>query len=250
MFATRYWLIAAAVALVLGGCGLHDYQKRMAYEQDRLKYEEKENELLGPPVSFAQRQEVKRPEKVDKTGDKKKKKKSSDDEGPSTPKLFLRLPATIKPQPGREVWAEALLFRFPALRPRDPGLQEVCIAQGPNDKKFRPAVLKEVHQKYDTPEFKLKQARMEPAPLGGPTLRFDTYTTTDPRTTDNRDPLPHTYTVYFHTSRESVVAIVLRQAGKKELSDEGRSEEALKYSLATLALGPDMAGAKKRYRGP
>ncbi|HZU34721.1 MAG TPA: hypothetical protein VFA18_02360 [Gemmataceae bacterium] len=253
MFARKYWILPAAVVLFLGGCGLQDYQSRMAFEQERVKYEERENQLLGPPIRFADRQEVKHPEKEPpKTETPKKKKKHDKDEGPLTPKLFLRLPANIKTL-GHEVAPEAQLFRFPATHPNAAGLQEVCVGEGyADDKKFIPAVKHEASQIWGTGEFKLRQSRTEQTPLEGPMLQFERYEATADATVINaagqeEHPFRYKYTLYLHKSRDMVVAIVLRQASAKGATDS-QTEEAITYSLRTLAVGPDMAAAKKRYR--
>ena len=228
----------------------------MAYEQERVAYEEKENDLLGPPISFRERQPIQHAAQPEpKTGPKKKKKKGDkDDSGPVTPKLFLRLPANIKPQ-GHEMQPGAILFRFPATHPNALGLEEVCVGEGSSEEKnFLTAVKNEVRAMYGTSEFKLRQSRTEEDTLGGRTLRFDRYETTGegPPVLDAsgqaQHPLRLRFTIYFYKFHGAVVAIVLRQASKIGQAEDSKGQEAIQFSLRTLALGPDIPAAKRRYR--
>src|SRR5579863_977847 len=140
MFARKSWIFAL-LSLAVVGCGLHDYEARMAYEQERLAYVAEENKLLGPPVSFLPRVVVKHAETIPKSDEKKKKKQR--DEPLPTPYLFLRLPKGINAL-GKELAPEALLFAFRAEKQEKadnpPALQAVYIAQASEEKDFEKRV--------------------------------------------------------------------------------------------------------------
>jgi len=245
MFARTWWTLPLLPVLI-AGCGLQDYQKRMAFEQERMQHLDKENELLGAPVSFATRAEVApqtdvRPPK-DKSGSDMKRKKKRDEPVP-TPRIFLRLPKGMQ-RVGHEVQPGSYLFRFPASKRADqPGLQEVLIGGGPGDPLALRATLKEVLRIYDlsqlmpsTEEDKLSRDRIP--------IHYMTYTARD-----DRGPLGLRYTAYVHQTRNYQVIIVLRQA--REPHGEGgsgaNSATAIDYSLSTLALGSAASAARALY---
>lgn len=237
MLSRKNWILSSALAVVLSGCGLRDYEKRMAYEQERLAYIEKENELLGPPVSFAARKPVTHPEKSDKKLDKKKKQ---EDQPAPTPNLFLRLPKELK-STGKEIAPESLVFAFSAVKGQPTGtIQVAYVAQGSHEA-FTKRVQTELRTapNISAPEFKSGPQRTETL-LQGPPLVFETFVASD---ADRK------FTMFVYSGPGDKTAIVLGQAQVKD-SAAPANEDEVAYCLRSLAVGGRVAAARQAYHAP
>jgi hypothetical protein len=242
MFARKNWIVAAVLTLTLGGCGLHDYEARMGYEQDRLAYVAVENKLLGGPIVFIPRTVVKHPETTQKSDDKKKKKHS--DEPLPTPILFLRLPKGIKTV-GKEIAPESLLFAFAEKADEsEPSsdVQAVYIAQTTEDKDFEKRVKDELTKtpEISAPEFKRGAERTVKA-FGGYSLVYHTFVA---KKNDVK------FTIYLNSDRGIKTAIVLRQAKTDVSGSQAKDDDPVSYCLQSLAVGTRMAVALQSYHGP
>lgn len=239
MFSRKTWIFSIGVAVTISGCGLRDYEERMAYEQKRVQYIEKENELLGPPVSFAPRKPVKHPETADNKGDKKKK---HTDQPPPTPNLFLRLPKVIESK-GKEIAPESLVFQFRFVPPKYGKKQTApvaFIAQG-SQESFAKRVQTELRTAPDisAPEFKRGPERAETL-LDGSKMVFETFVARDG---DQK------FTMFLYTGPGDHVAIIFGPA-KSPDPEIQVTDDAVSYCLRSLAVGPRIAVARQGYHAP
>lgn len=234
----RIWI--AFVLLVVSGCGLSSYEKKMIEEQQRIKNQDDENRLLGKAVVFPQRN----PEKPG-------------DPPPIPPLLYFRPPraidsnareqipgllyllplagATTQPGPGAST-APAPAGNPPAKE--DIGLQAIFL--GYAVKKPREEFMREVSKGFggDLELANLKQTPIQPHGQREQLMYYFV-------------PLrvaTAVYLFYFYSKGDYQAAVILQVENGKE--DRCRASDAVRFSLQSLAIGPDSQQVRGRGGNP
>jgi hypothetical protein len=198
-------LFFAAGLLLSAGCGLQDYEAKMAFAQEHIEYLDKENQVL-------EGKQVLLPVKKDASGKVRK------DSVPGT-SVFFRPPKGIRTNPET---GEGLLATYPAQGKNVP-FQDVLIAVVQNMKfdTFKEQVLSELQ--LSSPQ---KSSRTIPLP-GGKQLHFDSYT---------EDQNGLTTRAYFYNGTPPfLAALVFRSPSSGKANTNVQS--TIDLSLGTLLLG-------------
>lgn len=214
-----FWLLAAALGLA-GGCNLADYEAKIKLEQERLKYLDDEASFLGEPIKLP--------------SPPKGEEKSS-----VLPReIFFRPPKGIgdKPADPRSAGTPAWLHKFPSFNQRSAVHNVyVAVSKTMSEPDFQKQVLNyfRVSSSLTRKSFTNAAARR--------TLQFSTATVSEA----NKQLVTE---IYFHKDRNFNAAIVFEIA----LADSGRRDsaanQAVRFSLQSLALGPSAARQLEAFR--
>jgi hypothetical protein len=224
----RLWRrFSCLLVFLAAGCGLSDYTAQIASEKARVDYWEKETKLLGSkritmPVF---------PEKTDKD--------NKDNKAPDW-NLFLRLPQGVSESPTTiaQDKKEAQLFnsvlvQYPS-HSKSFGIQNVYLAVGNNLKDFD----KKVYEYFGTSP---GDEKVETTPRS-PTLIPGTGKTVSMEIAFKHKSFPppgqsqsSDYSFHFFERDKTQVAIVFQL--EKGKGQDQKTNEAIKYSLATLGVG-------------
>jgi hypothetical protein len=211
----RFLHLAAGILLICG-CGLSDYQEKMAAKQKVVDYWGEENQHLeGTPLKL--------PEK--KPDDKDKEALAPDE-------LFLRPPQGISSTPDDKALG-GFLYRYASAPNRDFQDMFVAVAKNENKEKFVNEVLAQIPGAGGAPREKLVGEK------AGRILRFDM----------RHEDLPDQTTpyVYFFYEAPYQVAIAFRPAAGAR---GPRVDTPIEYSLASLWVGPEAQSKHRFWRPP
>jgi hypothetical protein len=233
-------LFLAAALILPMGCGLSDYEAKLAAAQKYAERVDEENEHLGDPLELPP-----------------SKEQSSAMPGQTGLDIFFRPPKGIAATPEKTAPLGELLYRYPrkpAQQPRysnpafavpsgalenpDSPFVEVdfAVAQGGDWNDF----VQKIYQPFKAlqrPEQKSEAVKVTKEPRGRPRLEFQTLTFEDPQST---------YQVYFHQAHTTHVAIVYRVLREKAQTEVTKKE--IDLSLQSLAVGPEASTQRSRYR--
>jgi hypothetical protein len=196
------------------GCGLSEYEQRMASEQTRLAAIDQENKILGDQIDLPPRRPT----------------PATQPPPPPLPELFMRVPKAISSKADEEAFTGGVLYRFSKLASpketaqKDTGLLEIYLAVGLEKKgeEFR----KEVLQRFGTTQALRPDTRQ---PVGRSPLTFEACSFLDAR-------LPQSsYSVYLYPAGSNEVAIVFRAEATTAALPLVR--EQMDYTLKSFALG-------------
>jgi hypothetical protein len=231
-------LAAPLLLLAIGGCGLADYESKMERGQKLIEFIDKQNVYLGNPI------EPPPPEKAPAGPD-----------GTVVPKpkveLFLRLPKGIKTKTEPPTMGP-ILYRYPkeeitATRPSAkagpiqkglPEFQEALVAVSTERDRdqFWTAILSPYGVEPSTPTRETLQVP------GRPSLTFEKLSFS------TSSPPPSSYYFYVHQAQNVWVGIVFSM--KLEKATDPEVIAAMEASLRSLAVGPEAAQARTRFRPP
>jgi hypothetical protein len=202
------WLCPSFLALSLVGCGLADYEAKMAEEQARVRRIEEENKNLEDPVDI--------PSPPQKENDK----------DPRPPDFFFRPPKGI----GRTASEKQHLglFVFPKKGNAD-GIQEVYVGFSKGKKDFVNDLIKML------PGAK-KYLVTDKSPWGRDPIRFDTITIEDPKSTLILHTLP---------AADQLILIGFRLDPSANLA---QLAPRLDMSLESIGLGIEAGKLRKEFR--
>jgi hypothetical protein len=225
----------AAAALLLGGCGLSDYEAKLASEQKRVDRLDEENMLLGEPLDLPPQ----------------KSREATTPLGTPTLDVFFRPPRGINTKYDPTPLGE-LLYRYTRAAPRGGARRYSPGYVDPADNPFLEVDLavtpegnwKEFTDKVQQPFQGMAAAEPIPPlkePAGKKRLDFQSVAFNDAG-----NP-PATYLVFFHKGQHALVAIVYRVSQSKATDPE--VAKTIDVSLKTLAVGPEATQLRQRY-GP
>jgi hypothetical protein len=204
-------LLLAAVALVVAGCGLSEYERRMGEEEDRLQYFDLEVKNLDDALVLPPKKEGKKEI--------------------APPDVFIRAPKGIRSVAEDSMYA-GMLYRYARSGSATGSpFVEVLLAAAESKKNFRNDVLR-VFPGVDPTHGKRVT---KPSP-GRTPLQFDSWA--------SEDNLTLTY-FYFH-ERGSMQVVVVYRVDKARTG--GTTQTQIDMSLASLAVPPEAGRARAIYR--
>jgi hypothetical protein len=210
------FLLLAGGLVLCAGCGLQDYEKKLAEQQELLKYGEKEND-------FCELRPLKLPERVVPPG--------QEDTSLENAELFFRPPEGILPTADEKY--KGRLYVFPG-RPKG-GFKEMIIAAASDDRdKFVKEMLDELKfadKQKDKQEFTAIRANHP--------IRYDEY-----RLTTEKDPIRIYIVKGEHATLQFAVAFRPSAGWTSNL------EEKVRWSLASLRLGTAARLQHRSYKAP
>ncbi|MFL5242828.1 MAG: hypothetical protein ACJ8FY_12025 [Gemmataceae bacterium] len=203
-------LLAATLGLLLSGCGLADYEAKMAEEQARIQRVEEENNNLDEPVVIP-------PPKKEADKDSK------------IPDLFFRPPKGIGHTAQKDLYG-GLLYVYPRTGSAE-GIQDAYIGFSKGRKDFLKDVLKVFPSNPPA-----KKSVTERTPPGRNLLHFETITIEDTSSTVILHTLPYD---------DQLLLVGFRVDRKAE---SNQTAKRMDMSLESLGLGPDAAKLRRQYK--
>jgi hypothetical protein len=203
-------LAPAVLGLLLTGCGLADYENKMAEEQARIQRIEEENKNLDEPV------EIPPPKK-------------ENDKEPKIPEFFFRPPKGIGRTASKDLYG-GLLFVYPRVGNAE-GTKEVYVGFSKGRKDFLKDVLKIFPSNPPA-----KKSLTERTPPGRNPLRFETITVEDVGSTVILHTLPYD---------DQLLLVGFRVDHKAESSQLSKRME---MSLESIGVGFEAGKMRRQYR--
>jgi hypothetical protein len=199
-----------ALIVALSGCGLADYEAKMAEEQARVRRIEDENKNLEEPLEIP-------PPKTEKEKEAK------------LPDFFFRPPKGISRAANKDLYG-GMLWVYPRISASD-GVQDVYIGFSKGKKDYVKDILKKLPS--ITPP---KNSVTDVTPWGGEPVRFETVTLEDPTSFLILHILP---------TPDQLVLIGFRLDRK---TDPSQLSQRLAMSLESLGVGMEAGKLRKEFR--
>jgi hypothetical protein len=199
-----------ALVFAMSGCGLADYEAKMAEEQARVRHIEDENKNLENPLEIP-------PPKTDK------------EKEANLPDFFFRPPKGIAKTANKDLYG-GLLWVYPRTGASD-GVQDVYIGFSKGKKDYVKDVLKKLPSST-TP----KNSTTEVTPWGREPVHFDTVTVDDPNSS---------LVLHILQTTDQQILIGFRLDRK---TDSSQLSQRLAMSLESIGVGVDAGKLRKEFR--
>jgi len=199
-----------ALIVALSGCGLADYEAKMAEEQARVRRIENENKNLEDPLDIP-------PPKTEKEKEAK------------LPDFFFRPPKGISRAASKDLYG-GLLWVYPRTGASD-GVQNVYIGFSKGRKDYVKDVLKKLPS--TTPQ---KNSVTEVTPWGGDPVQFETV---------NLEDSNSFLILYILPTPDQQILIGFRLDRK---TDPSQLSQRLAMSLESIGVGVDAGKLRKEFR--
>ena len=198
------------LVVALSGCGLADYEAKMAEEQARVRHIEDENKNLEDPLDIPP------------------PKKENDKEA-KLPDFFFRPPKGISRAANKDLYG-GLLWVYPRTGASE-GVQDVYIGFSKGKKDYVKDVLKKLPS--STPP---KNSTTEITPWGRDPVRFETVTVDDPSSS---------LILYILPTTDQQILVGFRLDRKTESS---QLSQRVAMSLESIGVGNDAGKLRKEFR--
>jgi len=220
------------VLLLIAGCGLDDYEKRMKVERERLEDYDLQAKYLGDPIDYSQSIKVASKQEAKQMG---KKDDGKATEITQTIRAYLRPPKDIASKSSRKEGSVLQAYDPVGTVNMNAPFQGFYLGVGFNQKPadFRNAALKPFGLSAST---NLKDATVQPA--GRPAKRFGAVQT------EAKAPMGIvTLYVYIYEEGPYQVALIYKVLQSKASTEADR---AIDYSLRSVEVGDAAIRAKSR----
>jgi hypothetical protein len=222
----------AAILSGIAGCGLSEYQAKMASEQKRIELVDEENKFLGDPLEFPFRNAA-----------------PASPQDPPKPDVFLRLPKGFSSKPDDKPVGD---FYYHFGRVSTPHTSRYSPSSGTQENFFQDAYVavafdnktdefsKKVFQPFGSSQWTEMNRVVKDLP-GRTKLEYQAFSASDAA-----NP-PSTYYCYFYQGPNILVAVIFRVP--KDQAQAASVSKGIDYCLQSLAVGMEAGQQRQRFGG-